>query len=730
MRFAKLFLLALLPSVSAAQTQVPELDLPVQVDGELAEEAWSKALLVELPYEVDPGESTPAPVRTECLLFSTEKALYVAFRAYDPNPQEVRAHLADRDQLFRDDFVGIILDTFADRRRAFQFLANPLGVQADAIRMETAEQQEDFRWDAIWQAAGKLTSFGYQVEMAIPFAALRFPAGSSEKLFGFAALRVWPRSLRRSLLSHPVDRNNPCFLCQFPLFRGLAAARAGRAVEFNPTWVAARAQSREALDEPLLSRPTQNGDAGASLLVGLSPNVSLNLALNPDFSQVEADAKQLSVNRVFTLFFPEKRPFFMESSDLFTTPLQAVYTRTMVDPDWGVKLTGKEGSHAFGLFLVRDQVTPLILPGPESSSRVELEQASTAAVGRYRYDLGNASTLGALITHRQGSGLRSSLGGFDGMLRLSRGDTLTWQWLRSTTTYPGDRALEGQEKRLSGTAWEANFSHATRNFEAWAWARDLSEGFRADMGFIPRVGVRGGEVGAQKVLWGKEGDWFSVLRLGGEVQAWEDSAGRLLERTYRFMGRYQGPLQSTVFLTLSKFRKSWQGQRFDGWSGRMFGNVRFSGDVTASCGIEGGDAIDYAGSRPARRWAISPGFTWNLGRHLYLQGDFTGERLTVPEGELYEALLAELRIVYQFTVRSFLRVITQTGRLRTHPERYPEPTDRESRDWAHQLLFAYKVNPQTLLYLGASDGELGNELHRAVTMHRSVFLKLSVNLLF
>ncbi len=712
---------------ASAQLQVPELNVAVTVDGQLDEQAWGQALLVGLPYEVEPGDSVPAMVRTDCLLFSTNEAFYVGFLAYDPNPQEVRAHVSDRDQFFRDDFVGIILDTFADRRRAFQFLVNPMGVQGDAVRTATPfGEDEDFRWDAVWQAAAQLTPFGYQVEIRIPFSALRFAAGQQEKHFGFAALRSYPRSLRRIFFSQPMNRDNPCSLCQLTTIAGFSSARPGRQVELNPTWVAARTQERADLADPFLSPATKEGEAGASLLWGVTPNISVNLTLNPDFSQVEADAKKLSINRVFTLFFPEKRPFFLEGSDYFATPLQAVYTRTMADPDWGVKLTGKAKDSAFGLLAVRDSITPLILPGSQTSSSVQLPLPSTALIGRYRHDLGRASTLGLLFTRRQGRGLTSQTGGWDGLLRLSTSSTLSWQWLWSSTEYPNHPDLAEQAgTRHRGSAWEASFSHANRHWEAWAWARHVDEGFRADLGFLPRVGVRGGEVGAQRIFWGGEGDWFSRLAIGAEVQRFEDQRGKLLEETTRLMGRYQGPLQSMVFLTLFQYRKGWQEKEFSGRGFRVFANVRFSGDLTASCGVEGGDAIDYSGNRPATRWEVSPGFTLNLGRHLYLQGDFSAERLAVAEGELYRALVGELRVVYYFTVRSFLRLLTQYSYLRTCPWRFPEPPEPLSREWRHQLLFAYKLSPQTLLYLGAGDEEAGNHHVAAATTQRSLFLKLS-----
>lgn len=718
-------LVTVISAIARAQLCVPELAETPQINGALDEAAWSQALVVELPFEVDPGDSVASPVRTQALLFSTPNTLYVGFRAFDPHPQEIRAHLADRDQFYRDDFVGIILDTFADHRRAYQFFVNPLGVQGDSLRLVSGEgEEEDGSWDAIWSAAGKITAEGYSVEMAIPFAALRFPSGPGEKSFGFAVFRIYPRSLRHMLFSVPLDRNNACLLCQLPSLVGFTSAKPGRSFELVPTWVAAREQEREDFDAERLNQPSTQGQAGLSLLWGVTPSLTLAATVNPDFSQVEADSKQLAVNRVFTLFFPEKRPFFLEGADAFATPLRAVYTRTIVDPDWGLKLVGKQGASTLGLLVARDQLTPLVLPGPEASGSITLPQPSTVSAGRWRYDLTTNTSMGLLFTRRQGEGFASTLAGLDAFFRLSKADTLTWQWLRSSTHYPQTLDLG---TKVSGSAWVASYAHSSRNLEAWAEARNLQEGFRADVGFIPQVGLRGAEIGAQRVFWGKDGGWYTVLRLGGEVERWEDQGGRLLAERQRALLRYQGPLQSTVVLSLSHFRQSWQQHIFSGFFGRLFSNIRFTGDVTTSCSLEAGDAIDYRGSRPARRWAMKPGFTWNIGRRLYLQGDFLVENLVVPEGNLYRAFIAETRFVYYLGVRSFFRLITQHSLLRTWPEHYLEPPDRISREWTHQLLFAYKLNPQTLLFLGAGDGEAGNSQHWARTLQRSIFVKLSYN---
>lgn len=730
----KTIMLAFLPLALAlathAQTlEVPEVNAEFRVDGNMDEPAWQKALVLELPYEVEPGDNTPAPVRTTCYVVSTPHALLVGFEAFDPNPSEIRAHYSDRDRLFRDDYVGFILDTFADRRRAYIFAVNPLGVQADGVRSETAGDEENYSFDFTWNAAGRITPSGYQVEIEIPFSALRFPAGNGAKKWGFGALRAYPRSVRRMLFSARLDRNNSCTLCQLPEIQGFASARPGRSLEVNPTFAAAQSQTREEVDQPTMSQPSRRGDGGLSLLWGITPNLSLAATLNPDFSQVEADAAQLSINRTFALFYPEKRPFFLEGADNFSTPMPVVYTRSLADPQWGLKLTGKEGRSTLGVLLVRDEITNLLLPGVQESSQTTLERPSDAAVFRYRYDLGQSSVLGAIVSNRQAAGYHNRVLGVDGMLRFSDADSLQFQVLRSQTRYPALADIEPslQEKELEDSAWQLAANHSSRNWEGWVFLRNVGEGFRADLGFLPQVGMRGGEVGAQRILWGEEGGWYTRLAFGTEVNFWEDQHGQLLHRNAAVMVRYSGPLQSTVFLRATRFTEAWNGQQFSGKRLRVFSNVRFSGSLTSSLGLELGDAVDYSNSQLARLTRVSPGFTWNWGRHLYLQGDFVGERLEVARGELYRALVAELRSWYHFNVRSYLRLILQRTQVTYQPELYQDPPNRRSIRTNTQVLFAYKLNPQSLVFVGYSSNLRGDEHTAHVTVGRTLFLKLSYN---
>ncbi|HEX6199437.1 MAG TPA: DUF5916 domain-containing protein, partial [Thermoanaerobaculia bacterium] len=421
----------------------------IQVDAVLDEPAWEAAAEVPLTHEWFPGDNTAPPVETVCLVTFDEETLYVAFRASDPEPGRIRARLAERDTPFEDDTVGFLLDTFDDRRRAFQLRINPLGVQMDALTSDV-DGSEDWSWDAIWASAGRITAEGYVVEVAVPLRQLRFPravAGPEADVpqtWGFLATRDYPRSVRHRLYSAPNDRSLNCFVCQSHPLTGFRGIETGRNLELDPTLTASRADRREGFPDGPLRSGDEEAEAGLTASWGITPSLTLGAAVNPDFSQVEADAAQLDVNERFALFFPERRPFFLEGTDYFATPFPVVFTRTIADPSFGARLTGKEGPHAFGALVAEDRINNLIFPGYEGSSQASLDEDVRTAVLRYRRDVGATSTLGVLYTGRDGgSGYGNQVAGLDGTVRPTDSDVIRFQALGSRTEYPRALAAEG-----------------------------------------------------------------------------------------------------------------------------------------------------------------------------------------------------------------------------------------------------------------------------------------------
>ncbi|MEM7357121.1 MAG: sugar-binding protein, partial [Acidobacteriota bacterium] len=363
--------------------RVARTHLPIEIDGVLDEAAWAQAASIPLAYETKPGENIAPAAETECLITYDNGQLYVAFRAQDPEPGKIRARLADRDRAFSDDFVGIALDTFNDGRRAFQFFVNPRGVQMDSM-MDDVNDNEDSSWDAIWSSAGRLTETGYIVELAVPFSSLRFPQTTGAQIWGVDILRNMPRDTRIRLANNPQDRDVDCYVCQFAKLEGFANISPGRNLEINPTITGGVLEEREDFPVSPLETADEVSDLGLTVRWGVTPNLNLSATFNPDFSQVEADVAQLEVNNQFALFFPERRPFFLEDADLFDTNLDTVFTRNVADPIWGLRTTGKAGKNAFGVFVAEDEITNLLFPGNQGSSADSFDFETTDAVLRYR----------------------------------------------------------------------------------------------------------------------------------------------------------------------------------------------------------------------------------------------------------------------------------------------------------------------------------------------------------
>ncbi|MFZ2055501.1 MAG: DUF5916 domain-containing protein [Candidatus Aminicenantales bacterium] len=685
----------------------------IKVDGLLDEDAWQKATVIKLPYEWMPGDNAPAPVETECLVTFDRSGFYIAFRCFDPKPEEIRAHLMDRDAtdtLIQDDHINVIIDAFNDERRGFQFRVNPLGVQADANFSEM-EGYEDFSWDAIWASAGKINDWGYAIEIAIPFNQLRFPRTAERQTWGFSAERSWPRSVRHRMESHPRDRNRACLLCQFNKLSGFEGISPGRNLEFDPTLTASRTDAMDMAGFPsggLEQGPVQ-AEPGITAKWGLTPNLILNATANPDFSQVEADVAQLDVNKRFALYYPEKRPFFLEGGDFFLTPIQAVFTRTVADPLWGTKLTGKSGRSALGFFAAQDRINNLIFPSNQGSASTSLDQDVTGGVFRYRHDVGKGSTLGLLYTGRAGSGYANHVAGADGFFRLSQSTSIRFQYLHSETEYPGAVALDfGQNQGVfGGDALQTEFMHMTRNWQAFASYSDINSGFRADYGFMPRVDVRTFDGELHRLFWGNGKSWFTRLEFWLRGYYTADHDGRMTDSRLALGGSYHGPLQSTVAAIGRLNREYYNGVTYD--VSDLVCALTFKPAGGMSFGFESNlaKAIDYNNYRPAEALRLGPWMELGLGTHINLNVYHSLERLESSDLRTYTANLSQVRLIYNFNVRSFVRAIMQYRDVNRVPERYIFPVDPHSKGVFTQFLFSYKINPQTVLFLGYSDNSLG-----------------------
>jgi len=706
---------------------------PIRVDGNLDEPAWEKAGRLDIAYEWTPGENTPSPVKTECLVTYDDSRIYIGFRCFDPDPKAVRAHIMDRDAMdtfIMDDHVSFMLDSFNDERRAFQFRVNPLGVQADAVFSEL-DGYEDFSWDAIWESAGRITDFGYAVEVAIPFNQLRFPSGGDIQTWGFEADRSYPRNVRHRMSTHPRDRNRNCLLCQLNKITGFQGISPGRNIQITPTLTVDRTDTRPDFPAGAMEAGKAKVEPGLTARWGLTPNLTLNATANPDFSQVEADVAQLDVNTRFALYYPEKRPFFLEAADFFLTPMQAVFTRTVADPHWGGKVTGKVGRGAVGFFAAQDRINNLLFPSNQGSWSASLDRDVTSGVFRYRYDLGRGSTLGALYAGRAGGEYHNHSGGLDAFLRLGSKDSLIFQFLRSQTRYPDGLADEqGQERGdFGGNALTVQYFRQSRNVMLIAAYQGIDPGFRADSGFMPRVDTRMFDFEADVFVYGvrgggKKGRWFDSLRFWIRGYRIADSTGLMTDSRLALGGLYQGPLQTQLSLLARWNQEYYSGTLYDTSDLVLQATTKPRGGLRFGLIANLAKAIDYTNVRPADAVRLGPETEFGLGRHLNFNFAYNLERLASEGSRTYTAHILQGKFIYNLNTRCFIRAIAQFRDVDRAPEMYGFPVAASSRSLFTQLLFSYKLNSQTVLFLGYSDDSLGARGIDFTRADRTFFLKV------
>lgn len=715
------------PAGAASSGDLPHTTGTIVVDGVIDEAAWSEALRVDVDIETRPGENTPAPVKTTAYLIENGRSLFVAFDAEDPEPQKIRAYLRDRDSAFNDDFVGIVIDTYGDERRAFEFFANPLGVQMD-LTNDDINRNEDESWDAIWDSSGKIGDSGFVVEMEIPLSQLRFPRLDGKQTWGIDVLRFYPRDHRYRLSNNPQDRSRNCYLCQFRKVRGLEGAEPSRDLEIVPTVTALQAQTTDDPGVEPLSSGSVDTELGVSVRWGVTPDTTLNLAVNPDFSQVEADAAQLDINNQFALFFPEKRPFFLEGADYFNTPFNAVFTRSVADPSIGVKVTGKRGDHTYGFFAAEDDVTNLIFPGAFESDSESLSQKNTTLVGRYSQGFGNASSIGALVTNRSGDGYDNTVAGFDLNWKINDQHRLQVQHLRTSTEYPETVAIEFDQPvgRFDGDGTFVIYDYDSRDWFAYLRHRERSDGFRADAGFIPQVDTNTQVVGLGRAWHGKEDNWWSRMHVVADWDITHDEDGRVLEREVEAEFYINGPMQSHMEIGVGKSNLLYDDEMFAGSNVTLFAEFQPRGGLVIGTWSRFGDQVDFSNTRLGDERRIEFWTRWNINRNWLLRYDGTFVTLDTKEGpNIFDAAVHDVRLTWHFSVRSFLRVTTQWQDVKRNQDVYVDTVDARERDVGRQLLYSYKINPQTVFFLGYSDALLDDDsLTGLTTTDRTWFMKV------
>jgi hypothetical protein len=698
--------------------RIPKVEGDFHIDGVLDEQLWQQALVMGVNTEVRPGENIPAPVQTDMLLAYDDVNFYVAFRALDPDPSQIRARLCDRDNMWDDEWVIIGVDTYNDQRGGFEFACNPLGIQGDTAQGVHGDGNS---WDAIWDSAGRITDWGYCVEMAIPFSSLKFQRTEGDQIWGVDAVRSYPRDVRHHIGLFARDRDNNCYYCQMEKLVGFAGVTPGKSIELDPTFSAVTQQEREDFVEgPFVEQDTY--DLGLTARWGVTPNTMLAAALNPDFSQVEADAIQLDVNTRYALSYEEKRPFFLESAGMFVNS----YSRSIADPSWGLKLTGKEGGNAFGALVARDQATNLIFPMGEYSESASLDMETTASLLRYRRDVGQSSSFTAILNDRQGDGYSNLVGGARGDFMIAGTYGLNGSALFSTTEYPDSVALGYcQPTDAFDDHWyNLSAGRYTSGLDVYAEYNEIGSGFRNDLGFMPDTGHRDAEVGFGHTWQDDADNWWNMLNVGSCYRYEEREDGDPRLQGTRFWASYNGRKESFLETNGWVGMEAYAGRDFDTWSVEGEAGLWPTGSFFAMTDFRFGETIDYANAQTGDVLTLSPAVQCMVGRHLTANLSHTYERLDVPGGRLYTANVSFLRTVYQLSPEMFVRAILQYEDYDFEPLLYPYPMGPEYQSLTSQVLFSYKLNPQTVLFLGYSDGRYGDRSVDLTQTDRTFFAKI------
>jgi hypothetical protein len=687
---------------------IPHINGSVKIDGMLDDMFWKEAASIQNFYSFHPLDGQPADEQTAVLLGYVESALYVAFICFDSTPYNIRSTICKRDEIKDDDSVVLYLDTFNSGNEAYMFSFNPFGIQADGIVVDMAA--EDYTPDFVHFSEGRLFKKGYIVEAEIPFKSLRFPQDEN-MVWGIAIGRTI-QHLDQDNIWPAISRNSTTFIPQFGKLYGLKDISSGKNIEILPEFTASRLNEMNyetsSLDDTL------DYQMGLNLKVGLLSNLTLDLAYNPDFSQVEANPDLIDVNRRFPLYFEEKRPFFLEGTTIFQTPLQTVYTRRLVNPLLAVKMTGNVGNgYELGLLGNMDEYY-----GSKeflAEKAIEFSQTDTTfddstlydtyqnkksfhTIVRLRKEIYDYSKIGIIYTDMLLQSAFSRTYGFDADLLIAGEYSLTFQALQSETR---DLLLNYK----NDPAFFVNLYRGSRTFNFQLFYTDIFPDFEMANGFLQRdPDYR--ELGAQ--LWydiRSDNAFMSLVRPTIYLTQMYDHDMHEPIHNGRKIESYIAP--SLMLMTRGQI--SFTGtyfHQFEDYVGYGFNLNQYLIDISsqtlpwlyADCYAFWGDGIYYdaiplgyepfLGHTRTINWKLEfkPISNWSTllsGNHYIFKGMNEGLNTKVNQDIL------RLRTVFQFTKEIYLRLIVEQN--------------NSYNDLEFNVLAGWEPSPGTVLFLGYND---------------------------
>lgn len=650
-----------------------------------------------------PSDGDAATEATEVWMAHTQATLYFVFLCHDHRPDLIRSHLARREDILNDDYVAVLLDSFRDRRTGVRFLVNPAGVQADASYSES--DGNDYSYDTVWDSEGRRSKDGWMALVAIPFRSLRFRNGVSD--WGIVLRRNLPRNSESSYWPRVAASVNGV-LPQEATLHGIDGVTASHNLQINPYLLAQN--ERKFVDtymgEPYFSARKLEGASGGEIKWVLNNRIVVDGTINPDFSDVESDAPQFTVNQRYPVSWTELRPFFLENANYFSTPITLAYTRTIQRPEFGIRTTGKLGRTNLGLFLTDDRK-----PGLEvSSSDALYRKHALISVGRVSEDFGKGSKLGVIYTGKEFGNGWNRIGGVDYTLRFNDHWTSMGQWLFSST--------KGDQDNPGYSAGPAEYFYLSRSGHAlnlYSYYTDISKGFETQTGYIQSSNLRSDQ-SYLSYLWFPH---HSIVQSYGFETSDSVAFDHDNHRVYHYssfdwywtlprnfvggplVGQSSDTLSPESYSALSHYKnitENYGGVFFRGapWSQFSFklqalesGNVNYS----PASGQEPSLLIQQS---VTLSMVLQPMLALTVTNYYLLDRDHAARGGAL----VYESQTMRSKVNYQFTRALSARVIAEYDSTHANPE---QTTLQHTKEFSSQALLTWLPHPGTAIYLGYSN---------------------------
>lgn len=680
-----------------------------------------------------PGDGTPATEATTAYLSYDEKNLYVAFVCHDERDQ-VRAHLSKREESDQDDGVGVLLDTFRDFHRSYYFFSNPLGVQTDAIYTEG--QGYDYSFDTLWDNAGRVLNDGYIVFFSIPFKSLRF-SHEPEQTWGVALYRVILRKSEYDYWPYVTQRVEG-LTQQFAPVGGLEKVSPGRNIQLIPYGMLA---NNHFLNQPVQSNPNLASPpffqddfehrAGLDAKFVVKDALTFDITLNPDFSQVESDDPQVTVNQRFAVFFPEKRPFFIENAGFFASPINLFFSRQIADPQFGTRMTGKVGQWTLGALVIDDRQPGLgFTTGPYNTRAVD-------GVVRVTREFGRQSYVGAFVSSRDFVDTSNRVAALDARLKFSKNWVVDAQavhtWTRQNTQAGFDclwfpQSASGIGSQQGNALW-LDASYSGRHFNFSTNYNDFSPNFCTELGFVNRIDIRqnytfGGyfwRPAKSKIIdFGPSVSETVDWNHAGVMQDWTAAVGFQVDLTK----------QTTFNISRGEAYELFDGIDFRKHSTSALVStqpykwISFSARYTQGIGenyFPAPGLLPFLGNTKR----VNFGFTLRPSSRFRLDETFIYYRLGTRDGwvtppfspgqSVFNNYLNRAKFNYQFTKELSLRLILDYNATIANTNLFdvqrslggsdsPNGPFEPTKQFTTDVLFTYLLHPGTAVYLGYNNG--------------------------